>query len=97
MKLKVSTVVGVLIIGILSSGCSYKRSGTAGLTKLDGTQVDYANMSKYKKVETCMKPQSREDSSLSVFDAAKKAGIKNIVYVDKSYTQTELCVIVYGE
>lgn len=97
MKIKLSTIVGVLIIGVLASGCSYKRSGTAGLTKIDGTQVDYANMSKYKKVETCMEKRSRVDSSLSVFDAAKKAGIKNVVYVDKSYNKKELCVIVYGE
>ena len=97
MKIRLSTIVGIVVVGLLVGGCSYKRSGTANFTDLDGTKVDYANMSKYIKTEVCMDRSKREDSSLSVFEAAKKAGIKNVVYVDQSYTQTQLCVIVYGE
>ena len=97
MKIKVSSLVGILAIGLLFSACSYKRSGTAGLTTLDGSKVDYAHMSKYKKSKTCRDVTTREDSSLSVFDGAKAAGITKVVYVDRSVNGTQLCIIVYGE
>ncbi len=97
MKIKLAIVFLALSIGLLSSGCSYTRSGTTKETKIDGTKVDHTNMSQYKKAESCMDIHTREDSSLSVFHAAESAGIKNIVYVDVSYTAKTRCVIVYGE
>ena len=97
MKIRLSTILGLLAAGLVATGCSYKSAGTSKLTTLDGTKVDYSNMNKYKKAEICMELQSREDSSLSVFDGAKAAGITKVVYVDESYTGTERCVIVYGE
>jgi len=92
--LAVSTII---FAGLLISGCTYKTTGTSKMTKIDGTKVDYSNMDKYISSRTCVQVGSREDSSLSVFEAAKKAGIKNIVYVDQTVTRNEVCVIVYGE
>jgi len=97
MKIKVTTIIGVFAIGLLFSACSYKSSGTSTLTQIDGTKVDYANMSKYKKFKSCRDFRSREDSSLSVFDGAKAAGITKVVYVDRSHDANQLCIIVYGE
>ncbi len=67
------------------------------MSQLDGSKVDYANMEKYKTSTSCTKVGSHEDSSLSVFETAKKAGISKVVYVDQSVTKDLVCVIVYGE
>ena len=97
MKRNFLVIVALLSVIVMASGCTYKLSGTNSMTKLDGTKVDYSKMNQYKTAKSCIKYGSRNDESISVLDAAQKAGIKNIVYVDISTLDREKCIIVYGE
>jgi len=87
----------VIIIGLLTGGCTFKRTTTSPSTHLDGTKVDFTQMEKYKKAETCYDVKKTEDASISILEASKKADISNIVYVDRTITGDIACVIVYGE
>jgi len=91
------SVVALVAALFMASGCTYKLSGTDSMTKLDGTKVDYSRMNKYKTATSCIDYGSRKDESISILEAAQKAGIKNVVYVDISTLDSKQCVIVYGE
>jgi len=87
----------LIIMGLLVSGCTFKRTTTSPSTHLDGTKVDFSQMEKYKKAETCYDIKKTEDISISILEASKKAGISTVIYVDKTITGDIACVIVYGE
>jgi len=97
MKKNMSVIIGLITMGLLMGGCTFKRTATSPSTHLDGTKVDYSQMQEYKHVETCYNFKKTEDASVSILEVAKKAGIKEVVYVDKSVTGDITCVIVYGE
>jgi len=80
---------------LLSTGCTYKVSETSPSVTLDGTKVDYSNMEQYIKSEQCYAIGS--SGSTSIMQAAKKAGIIEIVHVDESREGNTICVIVYGK
>jgi len=97
MKNNFSIFITLVSVVFMASGCTYKLSGTNSMTKLDGTKVDYSRMNQYKTAKSCIEYGSRKDESISVLEAAKTAGIKNVVYVDISTLDRQQCVIVYGE
>ena len=97
MRNNFSGLIALVSVLFMASGCTYKLSGTNSMTKLDGTKVDYSKMNQYKTAKSCIEYGSRKDESMSVLDAAQKAGITNVVYVDISTLDREKCVIVYGE
>lgn len=92
-----NSVLSIVTVGILMSGCTYKLSSTDRSTVIDGTQVDYSKMDQYIKVTSCINSTQREDASTSVLKAAQNAGIKYVRYVDRSTLDFTNCVIVYGE
>ena len=97
MKKHISMLIMAVSIGLLVSGCTYKRTATSQSTHLDGTKVDYSKMDKYIKAKTCYNVTKTGDASLSILEASKKVGITKIVYVDKTITSNIVCVVVYGE
>jgi len=84
-----------LLIGLLTTGCTYKVSTTSNQVKIDGSKVDFSNMEQYTRVEQCY--QVGTEGTTSVVRAVQKAGIKYIVHVDYSIKGTEKCAIVYGK
>jgi len=97
MKRHLGLLIGLISVGLLIGGCTFKRTATSKSTHLDGTKVDFSKMEQYKKAETCYNYKKTEDASVSILEASQKAGISNVVYVDKSITGDIACVIVYGE
>jgi len=92
MKRKI--VFTISVFALLFSGCSYRVSQTSNQVTIDGANVDYSDMSKYKKGEQCY--DARSDGSMSILEAAKKAGITKIVHVDNTIDGSTHCSVVYG-
>ena len=97
MKKQTLLLMSMLALGFIVSGCTYQRTATSQSTHLDGTKVDYSQMDKYITTKTCYSRTKTNDASLSILEAAKKAGITTVVYVDKTITGDLICVIIYGE
>ena len=87
--------LSLLELTLLSTGCSHTVSATSSSVVLDGTKVDYSKMDQYIKSEQCIQRDS--SGTVSIIEAAKKAGIVKIVHVDKSVHGGLRCAIVYGK
>ena len=87
--------LSLLGLTLLSTGCSHTVSATSSSVVLDGTKVDYSKMDQYIKSEQCV--QTNQTGTVSIKEAAKKAGIVKIMHVDKSRYGSLICVIVYGK
>jgi len=92
-KLVILSVVSAIA---LLTGCTTTVERTLSSVKIDGTKVDYSKLEEYKKGFVC---QNRKQTfgSNSIMQAAKKAGVKKIVYVEKQISDSLRCVVVYGK
>ena len=92
--MKRTLLLSTLMLAVIISGCTYKVAHTPDQVRIDGTKVDFSNLDQYKKVEQCY--TRRSEGTASIFEAAKKAGITQIVHVDESVKGDTYCAIVYG-